>query len=125
MASIIGVSPSACTSWAMGAATELAGAALGAGPVAASTVTRVSASRPEARQLGQMLDLALRYLYRFSLRGTVASSSAVYSSIVKPHLAQQSLIFSIVGGGFRWFGAPVGTGEEISMRRAADTQVRS
>ena len=32
---------------------------------------------------------------RLALRGTSANSAAVYSSMVNPHLAQQSLIFCI------------------------------
>src|SRR5208283_337398 len=60
-----------------------------------SSEARASLSRPDARHEGQMLDLLSRYLCRLALRGTLASSSAVYSSMVKPHFAQQSLIFSI------------------------------
>ena len=94
MASIIGVGVTAWVSWATGAAAEDFASTCGTGAAAASSAERASLSLPEARQEGQMLDLLSRYLYRFALRGTSASSSAVYSSMVKPHFAQQSLILS-------------------------------
>ena len=62
---------------------------------AVSLVDRTSLRRPDARHDGQMLDLFSKYLCRFALRGTSASSVAVYSSMVNPHCEQQSLIFSI------------------------------
>jgi hypothetical protein len=77
-----------------GATEEWAGGcAVGATGVSSTDLT--SLSLPEAKQDGQMLDLFSRYLCRLALRGISANSVAVYSSIVNPHFAQQSLILSI------------------------------